>query len=112
MIRNTSKTILLEARSDTTVNLPRKNYTKKPKGPLRGAFTHQLPDQVPSEEGNANQSTMELYLGIGHNRTTRKKGNPTSTKKRESSKLLCLAPFSYTKLGGVGHSRPSGTRAS
>ena len=81
MIRNTSKTILLEARSDTTVNLPRKNYTKKPKGPLRGAFTHQLPDQVPSEEGNANQSTMELYLGIGHNRTTRKKGNPTSTKK-------------------------------
>ena len=40
-------------------------------------FTHQLPGppaagQVPSEEGNADELTMKLYLGIGHNRTTRK----------------------------------------
>ena len=61
---------------------------------------------MPPEEGNADELTMEFFLGIGHNRTrapTRKKGNPTSTKKGGSSKLLCIAPFSHTKLHDVGH---------
>ena len=30
---------------------------------------------------------MKFYLGIGHNRTTRKKGNPKSTLKAESYKI-------------------------
>ena len=39
---------------------------------------------MPPEEGNADELTMEFFLGIEHNRTrapTRKKGNPTSPKK-------------------------------
>ena len=40
-----------------------------------------------SAKGNFGELTVTLYLGIGHNETTRKKGNPNGTQKGESSKL-------------------------
>jgi hypothetical protein len=39
---------------------------------------------VSSEKEDFDELTMKLYLRIGHNRTTRKKGNPKSTQKAES----------------------------
>merc|ERR1711991_118364 len=38
------------------------------------------------KKGNFDELTMKLYLEIGHNRTTRKKGNPKSSLKTESYK--------------------------
>ena len=39
--------------------------------------------RVSSEKGNSEEMTMKLYLGIEHNRTTRKKGNLEGTQKTE-----------------------------
>ena len=36
---------------------------------------------------NFDELTMKLYLEVGHNRTTRKKGNPKSALKAESYKI-------------------------
>jgi len=41
-----------------------------------------------SEKENFHELTMKLYLGIGHNRTTKKKGNPKSTQELGSSRFF------------------------
>ena len=40
---------------------------------------------MPSKEGNFDELIMKFYLGIGHNKTTRKKGNPKSNKTRATA---------------------------
>ena len=40
---------------------------------------------MPSKEGNFDELIMKFHLGIGHNKTTRKKGNPKSNKTRATA---------------------------
>ena len=66
------------------------------------------------EKGNFDELTMKLYLEIGHKRTTRKKGSPTSTKKGGEFKIAVpralFFPFLTSKLICSRRSLPSGMR--
>jgi len=56
------------------------------------AFTHQLPvGCLPKRRSLPNELAIEeVYIGIGHNRTTRKKkkGNPKNTQKAKGFRKL------------------------
>ena len=57
--------------TETSIIAPRLvcQFTYIGKFILIDVFNDQFPGQVPSEEGNADELTMKLYLGIGNNRS-------------------------------------------